>query len=469
MIRCYNCGNELDKGSYCPYCNADVGIYKKIVAKSYALYNEALKVAKLRDISRAIPLLKSALKAYKANTDARNLLGLCYYEVGDVMVALKEWVISKNLQPNDNLASEYLSVLRSNRQRLESMNSIIRKYNLALRDCNHGKMDVAIIQLKKVTSSKTLNILKAKQLLAMIYIKSEEYKKALDILRQAEKIDRYNPTTLSYIKEIEENLYDKARGKKSVLSKEKKEDEPTSPMPKDEYFSYVSYKEPSPMVAIGSLIFGILLGGFLVWLLIVPAKVQSVSKDYNKEINRMSEKNAVLQNNIDNLQDEIASYKQEANDIKSETQDKLKKVKMSKQLLSAFVSDKNNNIKEAKDSLSSIEPDKLSDNERVLYYDLAVRLYDDEIKSTYKNAYDEFRKKNYNNAIKEFKKVLKWDPTNDEALYNLALCYINKDEKVTAEAALKEYIQLLPNGKHSKAANRDLIKIESELNMGGDE
>lgn len=467
MIRCYNCGNVLNDGNYCPFCNSDVGDYKKIVVKSLLLYNEALEAAKLRDISRAIPLLKSALKSYKSNMDARNLLGLCYYEIGEVMLALKEWVISKNLTPKDNLASHYISVLSTNRQKLENMNSVIRKYNLALRDCNHGKMDVAIIQLKKVVNSKTLKILKAKQLLALIYIKSEEYKKALDVLAQAEKIDRYNPMTLTYKKEAESHLLDRKNGKKSSafeLKDEKKEAKSIGP---DDYFNYVSYKEAPPFVAIGSLIFGIVLGGFLVWLLILPAKEQSISKQYNKEINLISEKNAILQNDIDNLQDEIASYKQEATDIKSDTQNKLKAVKMSKDLLSAFVSEKNNNKQEAKDILLKINSDKLSDDERVLYFDMVGRLFEADIKKSYNNAYNEFRKKNYNNAIEGFKNLLKLKPNHDNALYYLAQCYINKDEKASAESALKEYLQILPNGEHSRAVNRELIKIKSELNSGG--
>jgi len=467
MIRCYNCGNVLSDGEYCPFCNSEVEDYKKIVVKSFLLYNEALEAARLRDISRAVPLLKSALKAYKSNTDARNLLGLCYYEIGEVMLALKEWVISKNLSPKNNLASHYISVVSFNRQKLENMNSVIRKYNLALRDCKSGKMDVAIIQLKKVVNSKVLNILKAKQLLAMIYIKSEDYKKALSVLNQAEKIDRYNTMTLTYKKEAESHLTDKKNGKKSSAFDLKDDTKETGNSVNEEYFNYVSYKEASPVAAIGSLIFGIILGGILVWLLILPAKEQNIAKQYNKEINLISEKNAILQNDINNLKDEISSYKQAADDIKNDTQNKLKAAKMSKVLLSAFVSEKNNNRQEAKDSLLKIKSEKLNDDERVLYFDMVGRLFEDDIKKSYNSAYNDFRKKNYNKAIDGFKELLKLKPDHDDALYYLAQCYVNKDEKVSAESALKEYLQILPSGKHSRAVNRDLIKIRSELNSGG--
>ena len=39
----------------------------------------------------------------KKNIDARNLLGLVYCEMGDVVEALSEWVISKNIQPDNNV------------------------------------------------------------------------------------------------------------------------------------------------------------------------------------------------------------------------------------------------------------------------------------------------------------------------------------------------------------------------------
>ena len=41
---------------------------------------------------------------YKYNIHARNLLGLVYFETGEVVAALSEWVISKNMQPENNIA-----------------------------------------------------------------------------------------------------------------------------------------------------------------------------------------------------------------------------------------------------------------------------------------------------------------------------------------------------------------------------
>ena len=42
----------------------------------------------------------------KYNINARNLLGLIYCEMGEVVEALSQWVMSKNLAPDDNVARE---------------------------------------------------------------------------------------------------------------------------------------------------------------------------------------------------------------------------------------------------------------------------------------------------------------------------------------------------------------------------
>lgn len=67
------------------------------------------------------------------NIDARNLLGLVYFETGEVVEALTEWVISKNYQPRDNAASRYLNEIQNNPSRLDTINQTIK--NITRRCC----------------------------------------------------------------------------------------------------------------------------------------------------------------------------------------------------------------------------------------------------------------------------------------------------------------------------------------------
>ena len=198
-MKCFNCGTKLGKENVCPNCGVNVKVYKKIIMASNAHYNEGLAKANVRDLSGAIDSLKLSLRFNKMNTNARNLLGLVYFEMGEVVDALSEWVISKNFQPKDNDASRYLEEIQQNQARLDSVNQTIKKYNQALLYCRQESRDLAIIQLKKVISLNP-KMIKAHQLLALLYIQNENYEQAKKYLRNAGKIDTNNTITLRYLK-----------------------------------------------------------------------------------------------------------------------------------------------------------------------------------------------------------------------------------------------------------------------------
>ena len=76
----------------------------KLLYQSNYWYNDGLGKARIRDMSGAIASLKKSLQYNRANVASMNLLGLVYYGRGDVVEALVEWIISKNFQPQDNIA-----------------------------------------------------------------------------------------------------------------------------------------------------------------------------------------------------------------------------------------------------------------------------------------------------------------------------------------------------------------------------
>ena len=94
-MNCYKCGAALSRSEFCDSCGADVRLYKKIVRSSEAYYNQGLARAQTRDLSGAAECLRQSVKLYKHNTKARNLLGLVYFEMGEAVAALSQWVISK--------------------------------------------------------------------------------------------------------------------------------------------------------------------------------------------------------------------------------------------------------------------------------------------------------------------------------------------------------------------------------------
>ena len=87
----------------------------------------------------AVESLKKSLRFNKKNIQARNLLGLVYFEMGETVSALSEWVISKNFKPENNIAGEYLDEIQKNRARLESINQTIKKYNQGIAVLSSGQ------------------------------------------------------------------------------------------------------------------------------------------------------------------------------------------------------------------------------------------------------------------------------------------------------------------------------------------
>ena len=89
-MNCMNCGAFLvDKDlDYCPKCGCNVLIQKKVDYLSRQYYNRGLEKASVRDLSGAIDCLKQSLIYNKHNIQARNLLGLVYFETGEVVAAL---------------------------------------------------------------------------------------------------------------------------------------------------------------------------------------------------------------------------------------------------------------------------------------------------------------------------------------------------------------------------------------------
>ena len=202
-MKCMNCGEELSESVYCPKCGCDVSVQKQAIVLSGMYYNQGLEKAQVRDLSGAIDQLRRSLKFNKMNIQARNLLGLVYFETGEVVAALSEWVISKNMQPEENMATNFIERLRKDSGRLDAINSTIKKYNAALRNCQSGNEDVALIQLKKLLTQNP-KLIKGYHLLSLLYIKDGEYEKARRLLRKAVRIDRTNTTTLRFLREIDE-------------------------------------------------------------------------------------------------------------------------------------------------------------------------------------------------------------------------------------------------------------------------
>ena len=94
-MNCPRCDAQLSfQKRRCENCGQDLKRFRQVYGLANSFYNEGLQRAQIRDLSGAVSSLTTCLKLYKQHMQARNLLGLIYYEEGEIVSGLREWIIS---------------------------------------------------------------------------------------------------------------------------------------------------------------------------------------------------------------------------------------------------------------------------------------------------------------------------------------------------------------------------------------
>ena len=370
-MNCMNCGaflTDMDL-DYCPNCGYNVLIQKKVDYLSKIFYNQGLEKASIRDLSGAIACLKQSLMYDKRNIRARNLLGLVYFETGEVVSALSEWVISKNLQPTRNLASEYINKLQANPNKLAAINETIKKYNHALMLCREGHEDMAAILLRKILT-KNSKLIKGYHLLALIQMKNGEWNKARRILKKAARIDKTNTTTLRFLREVDEQTGVTTRlekKKKGLFRSGTKENPDTDILGSERVAQPTVYREHSKVSVFFILMAGIAAGAVAFWLLAVPAIRQGIYQEANQQIVQYSESLASQGAELTKAQGEA---KESGDTIESVTQElttEQTKSESYQALLQAYTYYQQQNLDEAAVEIQKVHVDVLTDSMKSVY------------------------------------------------------------------------------------------------------
>ena len=363
-MNCMNCGAFLvDKDlDYCPKCGCNVLIQKKVDYLSRKCYNEGLEKASVRDLSGAIDCLKQSLIYNKHNIQARNLLGLVYFETGEVVAALSEWVISKNLQPSRNLASEYINKLQANSNKLEAINETIRKYNDALNLCREGHEDMAAIRLKKILTQNP-KLIKGYHLLALVQIKEGEYNKARRTLRKAAKIDKTNTTTLRFLSEIDEQTGVSTRLDRQNKRSKKQVDSSESDM----VIRTPQYKEKSRVSLFFTLIAGFAAGLLAFYLLAVPAIRQGIYREANQQIVKYSDAVSSQGAELTKAQSQAQESGDTVEAASKQIEEEKKKSSSYEALIEAYAALQQQNMDEAALKIQNVYADLLSADLKGIY------------------------------------------------------------------------------------------------------
>ena len=461
-MNCMNCGaflTDMDL-DYCPNCGYNVLIQKKVDYLSKISYNQGLEKASIRDLSGAIACLKQSLMYDKRNIRARNLLGLVYFETGEVVSALSEWVISKNLQPTRNLASEYINKLQANPNKLAAINETIKKYNHALMLCREGHEDMAAIQLRKILTQNS-KLIKGYHLLALIYIHKGEYEKARKILKKAAKIDKTNSTTLRFLKEVDfqtgtQTSLEPRRFGRRERTEEQREDERERVVSGDTVIIPPTFRETSTAATMLNIGIGLVLGALVVWFLIGPANTQRINRQADEKVVEYSGKMASQEAQLNQLQSQVDSLNETTASAQQQIQTAQDTAASYENLLKAVEAQQQGNTSNATNALTEVNPEVLSVDAKAVYDTIYKSMQSSMFQELSQSGVNAFDDANYTEAIDKLSKAKNINDSDYTVLNYLAHAYRLSGDTDNAILVFQEIIDKFPGTQKATKAEQQI-------------
>lgn len=441
---------------------------KKIVYQSNYWYNDGLKKAQIRDMSGAAKSLKISLQFNRENIAARNLLGLVYYGIGEVAEALVEWIISKNLRPRDNIANYYIKEVQTSVNELETINQAVKKYNQCLGYCRQNGEDLAIIQLKQVIVSHP-SFLKAHQLLALLYLHTDQYSRARQVLRAARRIDTANATTLRYMHEL---TVKRGRGRRAA--KKKRDDVVEYSLGNETIIQpkHSAIRAVASRFAVSNIFIGAVIGAAIIWFLVAPAVNQYRSERMNGQMREYSEQIDALQAQISAQTRTLDNYRAESESAEADAKKAASTIDSYENLMR--VSDQYRSgayeSNTLADSLMNISRDSLGDNGKAQYDDLTEAIYPVACANRLAEGENAIYAENYEDAVEALLEVVKMDSDyNDgEALLRLGEAYMGSGDNENAAKYFQRVIDECGDSWYAQEAEENLKEVSGASGSSSD-
>lgn len=442
---------------------------ERLAYQSNYWYNDGLKKANIRDLSGAVSSLRRSLQYNRENIMARNLLGLVYYGRGEVVEALVEWIISKNFKSYENIANYYIKKVQETPSELETINQAIHKYNQCLVYCQQNGEDLAIIQLKKVVAAHP-TFLKAHQLLALLYLHTEQYAKARQILRRAHKMDTTNEITLSYMHELAQ-----IRSQKVAKLKEDKNQTVSYNLGNETIIqpASASLKDNAGVLTIVNILIGIAVGAAVIWFLIVPSVNQKKAGEANRNVTELSEQIASKDAQINALKKELEGYRSSSDEAESAIATAQSTQESYEKLMVVYNQYQGGNTSNADmlEGLLAVTPDALGEQGKAIYDEISGDLFPKMCEKLYAQAQSDMNGGSYGEAAAALESVIRMNEGYDEgkALKLLGDAYAGNGD---AEKAKEIYEKVTANYSGTDAANEAqnaLSGTPAENNSGGED
>ena len=429
---------------------------QKVLYQSNRWYNDGLKRARAKDLSGAVVSLKKSLQFNRENIAARNLLGLVYYGRGEVGEAVVEWILSKNLQPSENIAGYYLKKLQENAGELEKVKLAIKKYNSSLDSCVRGGKELALIQLKEAVKEFP-GFLKAYQLLALLYLNNEQYAEARKVLKIAYDIDQSDELTLHYMRTLK-----KMGGKAAEKPAGKGKGRPR----RDERRQTVTYKvgnetiiQPAPSIAkdhtglmtMLNISIGLIVGVAVMWFLIMPAVRKDTNSRNNRQVEDFGNLIATQEAQISALQKELEGYRTSGEEAAGSEQTAATTQESYEILMDAYSHYNEGDLSDADmvAKILAITPDTLGATAREQYDKMWADVVERRASELYGAANNEYSAANYTEAVHDLTELMNinsgYDDGNAMNLLKKSYEAVGDEEnaKVWADQLAASYPDLL--------------------------
>ena len=455
-MKCPRCDAKLDDSiSRCNHCGQDLAMLKHVYRLSNTYYNIGLEKAHVRDLTGAVESLKKSLQYNKRNTNARNLLGLVYCEMGETVAALSEWVLSKYLQPEDNPADAYIDTIQANPVGLDNVNQTIKKYNAALTAAQTGNEDLAIIQLKKVVALNP-GFVRALQLLALLYMKMEDYPKAYKHLKQAKRVDSNNTTTLRYMKEVYPHLRRPQPQTRQTITRPQK-DPLANVTPVGSY-----HEEKKSWLPYINVLIGLVVGILVTFFLIRPT-MKNTGGISASELSEVNNQLAVKTTELSTANKENETLKKQVEDLKKKISGGMDGETKYKKLLEGVSLYMEGKTTEAAANVASYKASDFDMAEaKALYQKIAKKLDNTDANNLFLSGRDKYNSGKYEEAIEDLTKALAIEPENQDALYFMGRVYHRKQDYKKAKEYYNKVLSVDENSSRAAEARNRLNQVKAE-------
>lgn len=459
QVKCPYCNHDGNSIGVCHACGEDLLWVERLYIKSEYYYNKAYEYATSRELSLAIPCLEKAISFNKYNVKAKNLLGLIYFEIGEIASALKLWILSDALCKEDNIAVEYMNRLQKMPKRLEAYKDSLTLYNRALRYLEKKNDDMAVIRLKKAINLNP-NFLEARNLLALCYIYQKQEHKALAQLRYVLKKDTTNKKALYYLGKIESD---------KLLIEEQQQNIISAPHINDLDIS--TEVKPQKIIQRGGLftryimyfIFGSLCMFGVETALIVPSKTAALEK----KVDDITSENASLKVEFDTFIEEsktsqttLDTTNKKLIEDNNSLQQMYNVTLQENKLWEAQNLRESSEWKAAAEILNNISVKDLKSEKQTLYEELKERVYPKAGEAFYKDGNKLYDQGNYVEAALEFEKCVMFAPGTRIAagsIYNMGQIEEKNNNK---SKALQLYTIIVNEYKNTSYYNRAKDRVE---------